>query len=66
MQSDASANIIAGRAELGAVRAQLVDSAAANEHGQGCCQHDGADIGRMLKNAARVYPQFEPKKRPPS
>jgi hypothetical protein len=46
---------------LGAARAQAVDSATANEQWQGCCTHDGADIGRMLKNTDRVYRQFKPK-----
>lgn len=46
---------------LGAVRAQAVDSATANEQRQGCCRHDGADIGQMFKNADRIYRQFKPK-----
>jgi len=46
---------------LGEARAQAVDSATANEQRQGCCRHDGADIGQMVKNADRVYRQFKPK-----
>jgi tetratricopeptide (TPR) repeat protein len=46
---------------LGATPVQAADSPSANEHSQGCCRHDGAELVALLKNADRLYQQFKPK-----
>jgi tetratricopeptide (TPR) repeat protein len=45
----------------GAVRADAVETTAADEPRAGCCRQEGAEIAQLHKNADRFYTQFKPK-----